>query len=358
VSETPTSDAAWDAVLGMFGDLTEIVRADARDDRERVEGYRVLARTMALCSELSFDLDPDVPRFFPMTTPLRQIAGPNPDGEYDLCAITPGRSYRIRGERRTVTYLGFQVMAGTGLTPRRQAGYLSDRDLQVDADGRFTFVLAPSDPGTGEQWVELPEDASAIVVRQYIADRGAEEIATYHIEQIETVAPVAALSDETAAEQITAFMWTMFKLLTLHRTVLPDLPNEPNRLVTAEAAALGSENTTPDNLYMLGCFDLGPDETLVLDITPPDTRYWSITLENIWHECLDPFRTRSSGTNAHFVPRPDGTVRVTVGAEDPQVPNWLDTGGRSRGFIVLRWLDNPQAPHVSTAAQPTKKVTP
>lgn len=297
-----------------------------------------------------------------MTTPMRQVAGPNPDGEYDLCALTPGRSYRITGHRGSVTYLGFQVMAGTGLTPRRQATYVSDTDLHLDDDGRFAFVLAAEDPRTGEHWVQIPEDSSAVVVRQYIADRSVEEVATYDIEQLEPAEPVAALSDEVLAEQLTAFTWTAFKLMTLHRSVLPQLRDETNQLITAEAAALGSENTTPDNLYMLGSFDLAPDQALVLDIEPPESRYWSITLENAWHECLEPFRTRSSGTHASFEPRPDGpdgpdgTVRVVIAATDPGVPNWLATGGRQRGFVVLRWLDNPAAPKVAVTLSTVGEV--
>ena len=354
---TERSDAAWDALLRMFRDLHEVVREDARDDRERLEGYRVLARIIALCSELSLDVDPEVPRFFSMTTPLRQVGGPNPEGEYDLCALTPGRSYRVHGRRETVTYLGFQVMAGTGLTPRRQAAYVSDTDLGVHTDGTFEFVLAPTDPGTGEHWVQIPDDASAVVVRQYISDRRTERIATYDITQIEPAEPVAALTDEALADQLSAFMWTAFKLMTLHRTVLPELLSEPNKLVTSEAAALGSENTTPDNLYMLGAFDLEAGQALVLDIDPPDTRYWSITLENVWHECIEPFRTRSSGTQASFAPRPDGTVRVVIAAEDPGVPNWLDTGGRGRGFIVQRWLDNPDPPDVTVTLTDLAEVS-
>jgi hypothetical protein len=26
--------------------------------------------------------------------------------------------------------------------------------------------------------------------------------------------------------------------------------------------------------------------------------------------------------------------------------HWLDTGGRQRGFVVVRWLDNPNPPDV------------
>jgi hypothetical protein len=146
--------------------------------------------------------------------------------------------------------------------------------------------------------------------------------------------------------------WTIAKLATLHRTIKPELLGQPNELVTAEAAELGAADTTPDNLYMIGTFRLAPDEALVIDIEPPATRYWSVTVENIWHECLDPRRRRSSVTNAAAVPDASGTVRVVIAATDPGQPNWLDTGGRHRGFVILRWLDNPSAPAVRTNVVP------
>ena len=362
---TPATDAAWDFVQQVLADLADVVRTDARDARERVEGYRVLARILALCSELTVDVDPEVPRLFPMSTPLRQVGGPNPDGEYDLCAISPGEAYRIAGRRGSVAYLGFQVMAGTGLTPRRQAAYVGDTGLELDDGGGFSFVIAPTDPGTGERWLPVPEDASAIVVRQYIADRSTETPATYAVTRLAPPGPVAPLDDATMAEQLTALGWTAVKLMTLHRTVLPELLERPNRLVTAEPASLGSENTTPDNLYMIGGFDLGDDEALQIDIVPPASRYWSVTLENIWHECLEPFRRRSSLTSAHVEPGPDGVVRVVVAGSDPGadlgtdtgIGHWLDTGGRRRGFVTLRWLDHPSPPEVTTTVLPLREVT-
>ncbi|MEP9363147.1 DUF1214 domain-containing protein [Nocardioides sp. CN2-186] len=346
---TTATEEAWAFLRSVLDDLAQVVRDDARDEREQLEGFRVLARILALCSELSVDVDPGEPRMFPMATPMRQVGGPNPNGEYDLCAIAPGSAYRLTGQRGSVTYLGFQVMAGVGLTPRRSAAYVSDTDLVIDADGRFDLVLAATDPGVGGQWIEIPEDASAIVVRQYVADRAVETLATYDIARLDPAGPPEALDDETLAGQLTALAWTAVKLMTLHRSIAPELLHEePNRLITAEAAAFGAENTTPDNLYMMGVFDLADDELLQLDLTPPDTRYWSIALENVWHECLEPRRRRSSLTNASVTTEPDGTVRLLVGAQDPGHPNWLDTGGRHRGFMVLRWLDNPEAPAVAT----------
>jgi hypothetical protein len=345
--------AAWRFVGQMADDLTTMVTSTAETELELLEGLRVLARATALCAELSLDVDPEAPWFFSMNSEDRYIGGPNPDGEYHLAMIDGHHAYRVRGRRGTSRYLGFQVLAGAGMTPRRMAAYVSDRDLDLADDGTFTFVLAPTEPRAdalaGARWVAIPDDASAIVVRQYVADRDREEPAELAIEPLEPPGPPAAPTDDQLEAQFTAMAWTMAKLTTLHQTIKPELLDRPNELVTAEAADLGADNTTPDNLYMIGTFRLAEGEQLVLDLEPPATRYWSITLENIWHECIDVRRRASSLTNASAQTDGDGQVRVVVSADDPEHPNWLDTGGRHRGFIVLRWLDNPEPPAVTTA---------
>jgi hypothetical protein len=211
----------------------------------------------------------------------------------------------------------------------------------------FSATEPAADILSEAQWVPIPADASSIVVRDYIGDFDGEELATMTIECVDAE-PLSAITDVEAAEQFTAMAWTIVKLTTLHRTIKPELLTQPNALLTAQAADLGSADTTPDNLYMIGTFALEPDESLVLEFSPPDTRYWNVTLENIWHECLEPRHRHSSVTNKGFRPDSDGVARIAIGAKDFGHGHWLDTGGRRRGFVVLRWLDNPDAPAVRT----------
>ncbi|RDH74914.1 DUF1214 domain-containing protein [Mycolicibacterium moriokaense] len=343
----------------MIGDITAIVTADAEDERELLEGLGVLSRVTALCSELTVEADPELPWFFDMCSPTRLIGGPNPDGQYLLAMIRGDRSYRVTGSRGTTAYLGLQVLAGTGMTPRRMAAYVSDTDLTLD-EGKFALVFSATQPSAAEldggQWVQIPADATSIVVREYIADADAEQAATLRIDSLDP-RPPQPLTDDEAAEQFTAMAWTIMKLTTLHRTIKPELLQQPNTLVTSEAADLGAADTTPDNLYMLGTFRLEDDESLVLEFEPPNTRYWNVTLENVWHECLEPRRRHSSVTNAGVTPDPDGVVRIAIGAKDFGHGHWLDTGGRRRGFVVFRWLDNPDAPKVSVEVR-AGKATP
>lgn len=349
----PKSLEAWQFVRKMIDDVTGVVTADARDERELLDGLRVVSRVTALCSELSVEADPELPWFFDMCSPTRLVGGPNPDGRYLLAMIRGDRRYRVTGTRGSTAYLGMQVLAGTGMTPRRMAAYLSDTDLRLDGDS-FAVVVSADEPSPAEldgaQWLQIPADAASIVVREYVGDVAAEVPATLHIATLDAAAP-RVLTDDEVAEQFTAMAWTIFKLATLHRTIKPELLTQPNVLLTAEAADLGAADTTPDNLYMIGTFGLGEGETLLLEFAPPDTRYWNVTLENIWHECIEPRRRHSSVTNKGVSADADGRVRIAIGAKDFGHGHWLDTGGHHRGFVVLRWLDNPDAPDVTVSVR-------
>ena len=153
--------AVWQLVRQMLDDMTQMVEADAETELELLEGLRALGRITALCSELSLDVDTAAPWFFSMNTETRLVGGPNPDGEYFLAMIDGQHRYRVRGRRGTTAYLGFQVLAATGLTPRRMAAYVSDHDLQLNGDGSFAFVLAAEEPTNqeldGDPWVRIPD---------------------------------------------------------------------------------------------------------------------------------------------------------------------------------------------------------
>ena len=168
---------AWTVVRAILDDMAAMVASESETELELLEGYRALGRVTALSAEVSLDVDPDLPWFFPMNSPARMVGGPNPDGAYHLAMIDGTHRYRISGSRNSVTYLGFQVLAGRGLTPRRMAAHVSDTDLVLDADGRFALVLSAEEPApdelAGATWVQVPEAASGIVVRQYIGARSA-----------------------------------------------------------------------------------------------------------------------------------------------------------------------------------------
>ena len=103
---------------------------------------------------------------------------------------------------------------------------------------------------------------------------------------------------------------------------------------------------------MIGRWELGPDEALIVEVEPPEGIYWSFSVGNPWWETIHYGRHQSS-LNAHqAVVDSDGLVRVVLCARDPGVANWLDTAGHSNGPIILRCV------RTKTAPTPTTRVVP
>ena len=107
----------WQLVRTMLDDMTVVVESLAETELELLEGLRVLARTTALCSEISVDVDPELPWFFSMNTEMRLIGGPNPDGEYYPAMIDGRRRYRVRGDRGTARTSGSRFSRASGSRP-------------------------------------------------------------------------------------------------------------------------------------------------------------------------------------------------------------------------------------------------
>ena len=56
----------------------------------------------------------------------------------------------------------------------------------------------------------IPEDASAVLVRQYVADRSVEQLAEFRIVSLDPVGLPGRPSDEQVAEGLGAMGWTLY----------------------------------------------------------------------------------------------------------------------------------------------------
>lgn len=325
-----------------FSAAREMVLTDARTEQEAIEGMRFLLRVAGMSTHILADANPAQPRFQRMDTWVRKAGGDNPDAEYHLAAIDGRYDYRITGNVGTVTYLGFTFNAGQGMSKRRSIGYLSDKTLTLDDDGNFTILLARERPAEAGDWVENPEDTSAILVRQYVADREKEELATLNIEVLGGNPPYQPPSDEEMAATITGTTFAFYALTHLHRNVLPELQENTNTFVRATSENLGGDISGEDNLYMLGSYQLAEDEGLLIKVQPPATRYWNLVAETRWHEIYNYLTRPTSRTLADVTYAEDGSVEFLVAHEPHGHPNWIDTSGHAFGYLTLRWLDGRQ----------------
>ena len=366
MTRAPQTAAAFDSLLGSLARIRDdYIDNDARshDELETVEGYGYLLQMVGHVSEFLIEADRERPRFSLIVSPARKILGDNPDSIYHQAAIRGDRAYRIKGRRTGQDYISFTVH-GTDPT----GGYggpvladINDSHLQFDADDRYEIVLSANAPADGDRavWVKLDPDARMVLVRNYFqhelsAQNDPEIHVVLDIEPLDDLGPSPQVTDAEMADRINHAA-TMLEAITIGLRVFGEpakvsfVSNEPNSVGTPFSFRSTGEAVAGavDIYYSSGTFELGPDEALVMEGTIPPSRFTNVMLWNVHMQTLD-YRTRRNALNqAQIVPEPDGSYRIVNTAQDPGVPNWLETSGHRRGTIFWRFLlpeSQPETP--------------
>jgi hypothetical protein len=340
--------AAFERLQHTLDDLKEMVLQDAETEREASEGIRALLRVLAMSIDVTGDANPKAPHFARMDTKIRKVGGDNPDAEYDNIALDNRWDYVIRGNVGSVRHLSFTINGSRGADGRATSlGYFNERTLAPDTNGDFEIHLTKLDDG-GPNWVDTSPGISSILIRQYIGDREAEVLASYEVEVVgrEPDSEIPYSTDEEIARAIAGATYGTQYMMTMHRTLMPQLFDTPNQFARLNSDDFGADISGTDNLYMFGTYHIEEDEALVIETEPLDVRYWNIAIESRWHESVDYLTRRTHRSLDHSVVDPDGKLRFVLAHGKSPHPNWLDTGGHVEGFMTFRWVGerDTQAP--------------
>ena len=74
-----------------------------------------------------------------------------------------------------------------------------------------------------------------------------------------------------------------------------------------------------NQVYVMGRFDLEPDEAFVVDVSDGGAEYFTVPLSNIWGTTLDIVDRTGSLNKAQSVPNEDGTYTYVISPTDPGV---------------------------------------
>ena len=337
------STAAWRELLDTLAEAGEMVAgpADGMPAIDVAEGFGYLLNVLTDQFERASLRRSRHPVFLPGVTPVRKFFFDNPDTDYDIAVLGGASRYRIRGNRGTSAYLAFCVYSAMGRDGTTRLVNLSDRDIRFSPGGDFEVILSPEEvPG---DWLRADAGSRAVIARQYFLDRDAEVPAEYRIEALDEPAPDPPLDDHGFARAARTTATFVKAAASLAAQRADRMSATPNRFV---ATGEHGPYRTPDNDYVVCWYSLDEGEALVIDVRPPECRYWGVHLANRWGQSLD-HRTRRTSLNARTAASgPEGNVRVVVSGTDPGVPNWLDTAGHSEGWVLFRWLlaDAPVMP--------------
>ena len=315
----------------------------------RAEGYRYLTRLLRGAFE-SFveDGDPQAPELQRVAHETVKMGADNPDNHYLSAPVSGKYTYRIRGKRGTVHYLGFGTQEGSyGATGSLDTvGYLDDAQLKLEPDGSFEIALSV-EPQPGN-WLRMSPKTRTLVVRQSFLDKSKETRADLVIERTDgphQPRPVSAQTMDRTLISSAKFVEGCSKLFLDWTAGFRARPNELPRFDPGVAERAGG---VPNIAYYHGYWQLGPDEALVIEVTPPPCDYWNFQLNNFWMESLDYRYFQISVNNGTAKLEPDGSVRVIVAHEDPGKGNWIDTCGHELGTMCWRWVRATEQPAPQT----------
>lgn len=316
------------------------------DDADaRYSMYRSLLAQLAAGFFAQLHADPQYPDFWPMYSSAFNSQAPNPDNSHYLTPIDDTGVYRISGFRGTVKRVSFSIGTGTLYTKGnmeggaiRSLGEYDLDDLPLGSDGAFDVILSPERPaGYTGPWWKLGAGATNILVRQTSYDWLNEVDARLAIDRLDT----AAAKPRPSPEQLAAQMLGLAQYAEFPVRVTVGYFNAiREKYGFNQLGCIDNSGWAPvvAQKYYYAAFDIAPDEALLVEAKlPKKSRYWSMHLAEEIGATLD-YVNRQTSLNG-FTARPDadGYFRCVISAQDPGVPNWLDTMGLRNGIVQTRF---------------------
>ena len=338
--------------------------------QDLAEGYRWVTRLASLAQEWFIEKnDPLHPELFVSQTPFRKLMVDNPDVTYWFCALDPTRTYRLSGVRGEAPYVGLTFGTPVGKGPLGgRTGTL--RQVHLDSyrlgpDGEVDLWLSAERPDGVANWVPLDPGCGQVAIRETFHDKSAQRPSQLRIDLVGDVAPPRCTAADLVPQLEFASLFLAFvghACAEIWRGAGANLNHFGGTSGRAHVEDQDSElrsHADADMTYHGGLFRLAEGEALEVTVRPPDRpfTYWGLTVTNPWMESYDG-RYATTSLNDRTARRDgDGSWTLVIAPEDPGRPNWIDTGGRREGYMLVRWVLADDPPHPTARLVPLGPAT-
>lgn len=351
-----TSEHTYRRLLEALTKISSIIIGPlgASNSRERAEGFRHLLRLVSLAIEMFVENgDRQHPVFTRWMEAGRKLLGDNPWTIYDSALIDSSSSYRIIGQRGMPTYLGFCVYGTKDNGDRCIVSNLNDSEMVFGDDGTFELILSKQCPADVSNWMELSDEATDVMVRQYFLNRAQQVEANYAMAATPVPALPEPLTETELCKRIDEAAIFVEDVINVETTISALLAQSTpvwlregrdyaadEEAVTIDYRWITKAMPTPAILYSGSWVnELSDDEAVIVEGKPPKARYWSVQFLSRWMESPDYRYYQVFFTQANTVLEPDGSFRIAVSHRDPGIPNWLNTTGLTNGTITVRAIN-------------------
>lgn len=348
--EEMTPAAAWQAFvegLRTAGERLDQL-TQGLDDEARADGYRALVR--GLNNQLGrFEVDRERPELVAFNGWREKMFMDNPDFRYWVADVRDDRAYRITGSIGDAVYLSVTAYSAAGGLEAAATARLDSDSIRLDGDGRFQLTASSRRPDAEGDWLELPEGATTIWVRQFHQDAATDTPGTCAIEPLDGPSPPPSIDVDRFSRHLARLGRGVSAFPAIFEASVHHDLEHPNQVRHWDEMVGGAAFTEPDIRYVRGAWQLRPGESLVLEGEVPPCRYWNLLLYGRFLNSLD-HRSRRVSLTGGTAQLEDGRYRVTLAEQDPRDgSDWLDTEGRPFGLFVFRFLQPEHEPVLPTA---------
>lgn len=375
-AEAVVTGRAWEDFCDTLKDAGgSILGFDSPDDPfTRAEGFRYLSRLIRAGLENFVEGgNPEAPVLRRLAHETVKLGNDCPDFYYRNAVIDGRKKYRLVGTLGTTPYIIFSTQDGdyaeSGGAAMPLAGQLTTDDMIIGPNGEVEIII--SNTKEGDNWLRTTPETKMVMVRELFGDREREVPSNLRLEPLDGPAappPLSAKHLENGLQKAGQLVAGASLMFAKWSRDLKKTTNELPRFDQAKSDAVGGD---PQIVYYHSYWNLAPGKVLVVETSPPECISWDLVLSNHWLESLD-YRYAQIHVNKHTAfYRPNGSVRIIIAAEDPNLPNWLNPQGHSFGAMCFRWnraashpqpkifaidLDNLQAYREEESAAPAKKL--
>ncbi|MBB4615030.1 hypothetical protein [Novosphingobium taihuense] len=319
-----------------------------QDDLTRAKVYQQLVMNIAQGYFWYFQATPEHPDWMPFENSVFLLQ-PNPDGIYHIAPVDGRGVYRIVGNRGGNKVMGFATGAGM-LGTRAHADAMArgkpafnnyDADgLVLGENGAFEVIFSARRPdGWTGDWRFLDPMAETILIRQFSYDWGNEPEARFAIERLDVAPLKPALTAVQISERLDLLLGDFVGRFSKFVAGFQQQLGGKLGFNVMELSGFEDMGNSPEwpQKYWRCVYDFKPGEALIIETDIPKAKYWNVQINDLlWNQVE--FAHRQSSLNGHQARMDsDGKFRAVIAMEDPGIPNWLDTGGSTRGMLVGRW---------------------
>ena len=336
--------ASWRAFCDRLAAVGDRILADdfPSSPSERAAGVHHLANQVVTWLAWSIGYPhASHPAFFRQNDLVSRWGGPNVDQVTRRARVDPSLRYRLEGNLGACE--DFILTVKDGDMHEGKTGILAEvtaRQLGLGPGDDIVLDLGGDGP------VPLPSGATMVNLREYYFDWRPAPPALVTIRCLDTEGePPPPLTLEVVDDMLDRAASLIEHSVTYWNRWVADLRAELGVNQLSEPRNTKAEGGSGFIAYGFGFPSLEPGEVLLVESEVPDAEAFDVQLYSLaWFESLD-FANRTTSLN-HTQTRvdADGRMRFVVSVDDPGVPNWLDTGGRSDVMLTYRWIKTTTFP--------------